>query len=438
MFSKKALVLALASLTTNTAWAAADNDALMQELRRLAERVAQLEAANQKLESALGTTGGSQAREINARLDDVENEMMAMRKAPNPLAALDGVTAGASLVFVAQGADGVDTEITARADVEVELPMGSIGEAEGKLFAHFRAGNGEGIDGAVGAWAPSNAMAFGQDSHMDLMQAWYQLDMPVGGASGELGRVEFTVGKIDPFGFFDGNNVADDESEQFLNLAFIHNPLLDAGGDVAPGDDGASPGVRLAYVSDINGGNNITASLGFFGSGEGGNFADSFDSGFVIGQLEYAGKIFGGLSGAYRLYAWTNGNTVDLSDIKDRHTGWGVSLDQEIGGNVTLFSRLGFSTQGEVNFDRALTLGAQVGGAGWGRENDRVGLAYGWLDASDESGMADAEKIVELYYAWQLNEQIALTPDFQWIRNPAGDGTADDATVWGLRAKASF
>lgn len=437
MFKKKTLWLALAGLIATNAAAAVDSDVLMQEMRRLAERVEQLEAANKKLEAALNLSGNASNSAMAARLDDIENEVMAIRKAPKPFESLEGISAGASLVLVAQGADGVDSELTARADVEVELPMGEIGEAEGKLFAHFRAGNGEGIDGAVGAWAPSNSMAFGQDSRMDLMQAWYQLDVPVGGASGDLGRVEFTFGKIDPFGFFDGNNGADDESEQFLNLAFIHNPLLDAGGDVAPGDDGASPGVRLAYVSDINGGNNITASLGFFGSGDGGNFSDSFDSGFVIGQLEYAGKTFGGLSGAYRLYAWTNGSTVDLSGGQDRHSGWGASIDQDVASNITVFSRIGHSSQGAVNFEWAFTLGVQIGGTGWGRENDRLGLAYGWLDSSDESGSPEAERIVELYYAWQLNDQIALTPDIQWIRNRSG-AAADDVTVWGLRAKASF
>lgn len=439
MFKRNALVLALAGLTTSSAWAATDNDALLQELRRLAERVQQLEAANRKLEASLGSSAGASAAEMAARLDEVENEVQAIRSQPSPLEALDGVRAGASLVMVVQGANGVDTQVTARADVEVELPMGAIGDAEGRLFGHFRAGDGGGIDDAIGAFAPANAMAFGDESRMDLMQAWYQLDVPVGGASGDLGRVEVTVGKIDPFGFFDGNNIADDESETFLNLAFIHNPLLDAGGDIGVGDDGGSPGLRLAYVSDINGGNNVTASLGVFGAGDdGANFADSFDGGLVIGQLEYAGKTFGGLAGAYRLYAWSNSNAADLAGDKERHTGWGVSLDQQVAEQLTLFSRIGLSSRGELNFDRAFTLGGQLGGAGWGRENDRIGLAYGWLDSTAAAGASADEQMVELYYAWQINDQLALTPDIQWIRNPAGDGAADDVTVWGLRAKAAF
>jgi len=315
--------------------------------------------------------------------------------------------------------------------------MGSIGDAEGKLFAHLRAGDGDGVD--TGAYATSNATVFGDINSPVLMQAWYQLDIPVGGASGNLGQVEVTLGKIDPFGFFDGNNVADDESEQFLNLAFIHNPLLDAGGDIGVGEHGASPGLRLAYVSDINGGNNITTSLGLFGAGEGADYMDSFDKPMVIGQLEYAGKTFGGLAGAYRLYGWSNGSALKLDEVtRERHTGWGVSIDQQVADHMTLFTRIGQSTKGEVNFGRAFTLGTQLDGGLWGRENDRLGLAAGWLEASNESGMTGTEKPIELYYAWQVNDHIQISPNVQWIREPGGDASASNVTVWGLRAKASY
>ncbi|NWG87776.1 MAG: carbohydrate porin [Hydrogenophilaceae bacterium] len=443
---KKTLVLALAGLSSTTAWAAAtDSDALLQEMRRLAQRVEQLEAANKKLESALGRSGNADVKEMAARIEDVENEVLALRKPSALEEALDGVSASASLTMVAQHASGGSVDggqLTGRADVEVELPGGSIGDAEGKIFAHLRAGDGDGVD--TGAFATSNATAFNFAQPV-LMQAWYQLDIPVGGKTGSLGQVEVTAGKIDPFGFFDGNNIADDESEQFLNLAFIHNPLLDAGGDIGVGEHGASPGLRLAYVSDINSGNRITASLGLFGAGEGANYSDTFGKHLTIAQLEYAGKTFGGLEGAWRLYGWNNGRAEDLADPanQERHTGWGVSIDQQVADHVTLFTRLGLSTKGEVAFDRAFTLGAQFDGGLWGRENDRIGLAAGWLKVSDEyklanPGFSGAEKPLELYYAWQLNDNLQLSPSVQWIGNPGGDPTADDVTVFSLRAKAAF
>lgn len=438
MPKKHLLALALASLAATPA--VADNDALMQELRRLAQRVEQLESANKKLEASLGQSAPS--KELAARVEDVENEVVALRKQPNPMEVFDGISVGASLLMVAQKADGGATDKTqfsSRADIEVELPMGELGQAEGRLFAHFRAGDGDGVD--TGAFATSNATVFNFNQPV-LMQAWYQLDIPVGAAGGNLSRVEMTVGKIDPFGFFDGNGIADDESEQFLNLAFIHNPLLDAGGDIGVGEHGASPGLRVAYIGDVNGGNNWAVSLGLFGAGEGADFADTFEDPLAIAQVEYVGKTFGGLSGGYRLYGWSNANSESFAGERQRHSGLGLSLDQQVSEHVTLFSRLGKSTGGDVAFDTAATLGAELGGGLWGRADDRLGVAWGWLDTSGEyqadTGFDEAENHFEIYYKWQLNEHVSLTPDIQWIKNPAGDGAADDVTVVGLRAKAAF
>lgn len=467
MFQKKVLVLALAGLIAAPAWAL-DDEALRQEMRRLADRVSQLEAANAKLQAALAKPDEAA---LATRVEDVENAVVALRDKPGGLPAIDGVSAGAALVMVAQQASGAaneHTQLSVRADVEVELPMGTLGDAPGKLFAHLRAGAGDGVD--AGSFATPNATVFGDINSPILMQAWYQADIPVGGASGNLGQVEVTLGKIDPFGFFDGNNIADDESEGFMNLAFVHNPLLDAGGDIGVGEHGASPGLRLAYVSDVNGGNHVTASVAYFGAGDdGANYVDSFEDGLAIGQLEYAGKALAGLEGTYRLYAWSNGRdwdmvnaqdenvddglgnddgscdpgeVCDVPTLRERHTGWGLSFDQQVSDHATLFARYGHSTSGNLSFDHAWTLGAQVVGTVWGREDDRLGLAYGQLHTRSgyklAQGVTGDESMLELFYAVQLNDNLSLTPDVQWISNPGGDKTADDVTVWGLRAKASF
>jgi hypothetical protein len=451
-----ALVASLSAspaFATETAQLAAVDVA--QLLQAMQERLTRLEARNAELERRLAEPV-KLPEAIGTRLDEVENEVLALSKKPDPLAKFDGISVGASLLMVAQHAKGgavSATELSTRADVEVELPGGSIGNAEGRIFAHFRAGDGDGVDGAAtppGTFATANATVFGNQASPVLMQAWYQIDIPVGAASGNLGRVELTAGKIDPFGFFDGNNIADDETEGFMNLAFVHNPLLDAGGDIGVGTHGASPGVRVAYVSDINGGNNITASLGVFGAGSGADYLDTFTKPLAIAQLEYAGKTWPGLDGAYRLYAWNNGragdqiNALDVNGdptLEEEHSGWGISVDQQISSNVTLFARYGHSSQGNLNFDRAYTLGGQLAGSAWGRENDRIGMSFGALrtsDAYENSGSGSgSEKIYELFYAWQANDSLQVTPSLQFIDNPSGTG-ADDLTVWGLRAKLAY
>lgn len=284
----------------------------------------------------------------------------------------EGLVLEGSLTVVSQTVDqsagANDSQLTNRVDVTAEMPAGKIGTAEGKLFAHIRAGN----EAAAGndAYATSNATAFDVPGAV-LLQGWYQLDIPVGG---EGNKAELTLGKIDPFGFFDGNALSDDETEGFLNLAFVHNPLLDVGGDVEPGAHGASPGVRLAYVSALKEGS-LSVSAGVFGTGGNGEQFDSFSSNaFSIAQVEYAGRALGGQDGAYRLYGWNNRNS-------DRR-GWGLSVDQVVVGHVSVFARYGDRTQGSSDFDSAWTVGTVVNGAPWGRENDRIGLAYGSLNAS--------------------------------------------------------
>ena len=448
----------LAALACQSAIAAdplpADLAALVQQMQ---ERLTRLEQRNADLEKRLAE--GGDAKAMAARVEDVENEVLALRRQPKPFASLEGLTAGASLTMVAQRAlSGTTTgrdesDVSYRADVEVEMPAGSIGDAEGKLFAHFRLGQGTGfstlnptLTGAVNSTAfelGNGGVAAADDSVALLAQAWYQLDIPVGGKSGDLGRVEVTVGKIDPFVFFDQNNLADDESEAFLNNVFVHNPLLDSGGDAGVDAYGFTPGLRVAYVSDVNGANTWGVSLGVFGSGPGASFDTSFSKPFVIGQVEYNGKAWANLPGAYRLYAWNNGRASDLTGGTERHGGWGISLDQQVAEHLSLFSRIGFSGKGQVAFDRAFTLGGQLSGAGWGREKDRLGLAFGLLRTSDEyqlanPGFSGSEKNVELFYAWQLNDQVHIAPSLQWIGRPGGDPAAKDVAVVGVRAKVAY
>jgi hypothetical protein len=320
------------------------------------------------------------------------------------------------------------------------LPAGNIGASEGKFFAHLRAGQATGLEPTAFS-NTTDATGPGENDFNSpvLMQAFYQLNTPLDMGRGEIDGLEFTVGRIDPFGFFDGNNVADDESEGFINLNFVHNPLLDQGDDVSPGGYGSSPGLRLAYVTDINGINHFTASIGTFGSGPRGDFGGSFGKPFTIGQLEYSGRTIGNYEGAYRLYSWRNGEVVydEDNNLVEKRAGWGLSVDQQISSHAALFARYGKSTEGQRpdSFDKALTVGATVTGLHWGRSADSIGFAAGELWASSGSG---SEKLYEIFYKWMPNEQIQVTPHVQRITSPQGDSSASDITVTGVRTKFSF
>jgi hypothetical protein len=451
-----------------------DMAAVLAEMKRLAARVEMLEQQNKALEKSLSSERLSEKEpEIATRLKAVEFQTLSMQKQARQIESLEGITVGASLTGVMQKvgardtANGVDeTRANYRGDISVTLPGGEMGNAEGKIFAHFRFGQGTGIGLRPTYTSGANTTAFqtsagSDDSFGILAQAWYQLSIPLmadGMKANAREHLHLTAGKIDPFVFFDQNGAADDESAKFMNNAFVHNPLLDSGGDIRADAYGFAPGVIAQYVNEKQKGSEWGLSLGAFGTGAGANFSGSLAGPLVIAQAETAVR-FNYLPGNYRAYLWHNGRGrgATYDQIERKHAGIGFSADQKITDDVTLFGRYGHQLKGTVRFDRALTVGGELTGNLWGRAADSLGLAFGALRTSadfrrdsltidaDADGNADfgyqasgAEKQMELYYRFKLNDKVELTPDFQWIRQPGGNAAAPTVKVFGLRAKVGF
>lgn len=466
-----ASVLALAA-ASGTALADDDVAALRAEIKRLSARLEKLEQAQAQSEKALQTERLSEKEpELVTRLKAVEFQTLSMQKQARQIEALEGITVGASLTSVMQAVnrDGSATgarqsRANYRGDVSVTLPGGDMGDIESKIFIHFRFGQGTGVGLRSTYTSTSNTVAFQtaanrpDDSFAILAQAWYQLDVPLprGGFKPQSKeRLQLTFGKMDPFVFFDQNAAADDETVRFMNNAFVHNPLLDSGGDVGADAYGFAPGMRLAYRSEQVKPDTWEVSLGAFGSGPGANFSASPSKPFVIAQLQTSRRLPGGLTGNYRAYLWRNGRSADFTGAAERHAGWGVSVDQRVGDAVTLFGRFGDQLHGRVRFDRAWTLGAELGGSYWSRAADALGIAAGVLRTSsayrNEAAMLDLdgdgkpdpqawgyERITELYYRFRVNSRFDLAPGFQWIQRPGGDGAAPSIKIVGVRARIGF
>lgn len=450
-----------------------DAKALLAEIRRLAERVEALERQNRDMEKALATERLSEKEpEVVTRLKAVEFQTLSMQKQARQIEALEGVSVGASLTGVVQKANaagtasgGRESRANYRGDISVTLPGGEMGDTDGRIFAHLRFGQGNGVGLRPTYSSTANTTAFevgatpADDSFGILAQAWYQLSVPLaddGIKANAREHLHLTFGKIDPFVFFDQNAAADDESARFLNNAFVHNPLLDSGGDVGADAYGFAPGAIVQYVSERQKGAEWGLSLGVFGSGPGANFTGSLAHPLVIAQVETAARI-NYLQGSYRAYLWNNGRGIGYDGIERRHSGAGVSVDQKVADDLTLFGRYGHQLKGRVRFDRALTLGAEYAGGNWGRAADALGLAAGALRTSaafrgaaptvdaDGDGNPDYgyaangwERHLELYYRYKLNSHVELSPDFQLIQRPAADGAARAIKVVGLRAKVGF
>jgi len=463
-------------------------------LQKLMERMEKLEARNAELEKqvkSLKTESEEIAKgldsprlsenepELTVRLKAVEKDTLEMKKSASLADKFEGIVVDAALTTVAQHASGLPTgtadgggQLNYRADVSVELPLDPIGDIEQKVFAHVRIGQGQGLNGAFGnlglfASAP-NSVAFrasganADDSVAILGQAWYQaaIPLPFGGFQPySREKLELTFGKMDIFGFFDQNEAAGDESVQFLNSVFVHNPLLDAGGEVGVDANGFQPGFVASYLNYRDGAEPWRLSLGVFGAGDrGANYQKSLSTPLLMVQAEKQVKMFGGLSGNYRAYAWTRSQVTELDGVSTaKHTGFGVSVDQQVGDGIKLFGRYGQLVEGELPFDQALSVGAEISGNYWGRGADAIGVGASWLKASsayraaggegdlDGDGTADftftpsgAEKVAEIYYRFRVSPQFEITPDFQWIGNPGTNRNADSVKVFAVRANIAY
>ena len=410
--------------------------------------------------------------DLSARLKALEAKSQELSGPVGKLKALDGIKGGLSLSMVAQkslAANADDGQLSYRTDAFVTLPLEPIGDIDQSLFTQVRLGQGSGLGGLPSGYANPLATGFqlglgAENSVALLAQAWYQasIPLPLGGFKpASKQKLEITVGKMDPFVFFDQNAVAGDETRQFLNSAFVHNPLLDAGGDIGVDANGFAPGLRFSLLDTSDKLESWRVSLGLFGAGEkGANYQGSLGAPLVMLQAETAKRFFGGLLGNYRAYVWSNPQAVPFAfdlplvdtslTAPERHSGWGLSMDQRVGDGMTLFARWGQQTTGQVKFDRALTLGFEANGSYWSRGGDSLGLGLGWLrtsdayrnykltDPTDPQTLNESENVAELYYRWRVAKQFELTPSLQFIGNSGGDAGATDVRIFSLRSQFTF
>ncbi len=472
---------------------AASDDAAT--LKKLLERMEKLEARNAELEKKVKTLEGESEEiakgldsprlsqyepELTVRLKAVEKDALEMKKAARIAEGLEGIKVGASLATVGQHAWGLpngiengSSQLNYRADVSVELPLAPVGDIEHKLFAHLRMGQGLGLNSAfsnLGFFSSApNALAFRasgaspDDSVTILGQAWYQAAIPLpflGFKPYSRETLELTFGKMDIFGFFDQNAAAGDESKQFLNSVFVHNPMLDAAGEVGVDANGFQPGFVASYLNYVDKTQPWRLSVGLFGAGDkGANYQRSLTSPLLMVQAEKQLKLFGGLTGNYRIYGWNRKQGTDFDGITtSKHTGIGASIDQRIGDGIRVFARYGKLVNGELPFNQAATAGAEFSGSYWGRGADAIGIAGAWLQSGkgyrnstatayyDNDNLLPAytftpkgaEKVAEIYYRYRLSPQFELSPDFQYVTNGGGNAEAKSVKVFALRANIAY
>jgi hypothetical protein len=230
------------------------------------------------------------------------------------------------------------------------------------------------------------------NNRLQMREAWLRTEI-----FGQ--KLGITVGQVDLTNYFDRNRVANDETTQFISDALVNNQVLGLAnnglGIVAVWDPKTDYNFKLGVQQSEADPNNPIAT----------NLNDSL---FSLAEFEYIVVPFGLGEGHYRVWG-----RLDNSTGQDR-TGWGISIDQHVTPEVTVFGRYG---NGDVGGTRVHFFDAGLGFQAPFTFNplDRWGLGY----AQTELVQGPNEKLIEGFYNLHLTDHLALSVMLQYVMESA-------------------
>lgn len=291
------------------------------------------------------------------------------------------------------------------------------------------------------------------------------------GGKKDISRLTVTYGKFSAEDWFDENRYSHDPRTQFENWSIMYNGAWDYPADVR--------GYTWGGVVELNQ-ERYAIRYGIFAEPKIANgpvLDQNFEQAYgQAWELELRHKL-GDRPGATRWMFYTNkadmGNYAEalaLSPVDpdvtqtrtyaSRKYGFCMNFEQELSDDLGVFGRLGWNNGQTESWaftaiDQTIALGLSLKGNRWRRPDDTVGLAMvangissvhreylaaGGLDFIIGDGALNyaPECILESYYNWQLTKKVAISPDFQFIDNPAYNRDRGPVTVWGLRVHAEF
>jgi high affinity Mn2+ porin len=356
----------------------------------------------------------AQSRAFQSRYSELGTNLHALTK---------NISLSGGMVGVLQGSFNNKprnhSEVVGRGDLVFEFKI-----ADSTLAViDLEATGGNGLDEKIPNYSLLNGVAGSTDDRARFREAWVEQSL-------FNDNLIMTIGKIDLTNYFDANNVANDENSQFLGGAFVNSAVL--------GATDIGPGIR------INGrlGESIIVGIGY-GSGDS-DTSEIFDHGFGIGEVDYKLKL-GELEGNYRAYVTLDGTLVETdpdtdepisTKIKQKNAfGYGLSVDQQITDKLTLFGRFGWRDKHAYLTKSAWSAGFQYTGVIPLRPDDLVAFGYGQILVNTAAAQ---EKLLEAYYKIKINEQVTLSPHFQYLIDPLGDKDARNVFVMGVRTQITF
>ncbi len=199
-----------------------------------------------------------------------------------------------------------------------------------------------------------------------LLEAYYQKTVD---------KMTVALGLIDSTAFIDTNKYANDENLQFLNDAFVNNPIA-----VLPS---YNPGIYMNYQ--------LKGNLSFSGV----YITNDPDKGNVgIVEIDYEKDNLTVRPYYYYLFG------------TEENKGFGVSGDFNINEKTGLFFRGGYST---TEYKYFISGGCQISNLFFAK--DKIGLGYGYIEGNDVKDI----NVFEGYYEISLLKRLYTSVDIQYI-----------------------
>ena len=119
--------------------------------------------------------------------------------------------------------------------------------------------------------------------------------------------------------------------------------------------------------------------------------------------------------------------------------GWGVnvSFTRYLAQKWLPFVRAGYAEDGGSLMQKSVSVGTGYQPIPKG---DLIGIGFNWGEPNEDTFGPDLrdQYTVELFYRWQLTPRLAVTPDIQWIRNPALNPEEDQIWILGVRVRLAL
>jgi high affinity Mn2+ porin len=292
----------------------------------------------------------------------------------------------------------------------------------------------------------------------------------------DVSRVTVQVGRFAVHDVFDNNAYAMDPRGDFMNWS-----IWAAGAFDYPAD---RIGLTYGAVAELNQ-KYWALRAGYFLTGNEPN-ADEFDMklftrGGYVAELETRYSLFS-RDGKFRVGLWADtyfsgsySEAVDLTLLnpgldptdaivltRKARTKYGyyLNLEQSVTDNVGVFGRCSWNDgKNEISaftdIDLSFSLGTSIKGTGWGRPDDRIGLA-GAINALSRDHRAylaagglgiligdgrlnyRPEKILETFYAMNVINGVMLTFDYQFIADLAHNADRGPVSIFAARLHGEF